>query len=138
MTELNEILSKHNLVKTQCAIIVNADAIEGTEETKAFQHLLDHCQLFAGKKRSDVVKNSMDLVGYHYDRIMPTIEFHPMHRANEGLFVPKNIHQHSIYWVIDTVEDLRLAADLRPAGIVSNTPQQIMQIIKGGMWCQSS
>jgi len=79
----------------------------------------------------------MDVAGYHYDKVMPTIEFHPNHHGNEGRFVPKQINRHSIYWNIDTVEDLRLAADLHPAGIVSNTPQFIVETLKDPSWCQS-
>ncbi len=135
MTELGDIFFRYNLVKTQCAIIVNPNAVKGAEEKRAFQNLLDHCQLFSGKRLSDVVDDTMNVAGYLYDKIMPTIEFHPLHQSNEGRIVPKKINKHSIYWNIDTTEDLRLAADLHPAGIVSNTPQQIVKIIIDESWC---
>lgn len=137
MTALNDVLLHYNLVKTQCAVIVDASAVRGSQESEAFRKLLDHCQLFSGKRQSDIVEDTMDVSGFHYDKIMPTIEFHPMHHSNEGHFVPKNIDKHSIYWVVDTVEDLRLAADLHPAGIVSNTPYEMVSTIMDATWCKS-
>lgn len=135
MSKLLEILVKFNLREDQCAVIIDVNSIHNNQEKETFKKLLDHCQLFLGKRRTDLVENTMEIGGFHYNKIMPTIEFHPNHNGHEGLTVPQQINQQSIYWVVDNAKDLRLAADLHPHGIVSNNPIEIVRIINDPNWC---
>ncbi len=136
MTELLKILEEHNLTsKKQCAVIIDVETVQGSEESKKLEELLSYCQLFVGKRKTDKVEDSLHKKGFRYDKVMPTIEFHPEHQGHVGLTVPSSINKDSLYWVIDDAKDLYLAAKLKPNGIVSNEPEEIVSIIKKSAWC---
>ncbi len=136
MTALLKILDQFKLKNSQCAVIIDANTVTGSDEVNMFEQLLKHCQLFNGKRNTDIVDSTLDVGVYRYDKIMPTIEFHPDHAGNKGLTVPENILQDSIFWVVDNADDLLLAAKLTPSGIVSNKPKEIVSIITSEAWCE--
>ena len=137
MEKLLKIFVTHDLDKSKCAVIIDVNTVNGSEELNIFQKLLNHSQLFVGKRNSDEVADTMDASGFRYDKIMPTIEFHHNHPRNQGMYVPKQINPQSIFWVIDNEEDLRFAADLQPHGIVTNSPKDIVKIINDPNWCST-
>lgn len=124
----------------KCAAIVEIDGetahAEGEvdREREFLASIRRHCQLFRGVRLSDGAPTGMG----EYDMLMPTIEFHPSHAHNSegaGKAFPQGLSQRSVFWVVDTAADLELAASLRPHGIVSNSPRNIVRIVEGKEWC---
>lgn len=138
MSKLLEVLKSYDLNKSKCAVIVNVNSIESSGELITFQKILDHCQLFDGKRNTDIIEDTMDIFGFHYDKMMPTIEFHPKHARYQGLQVPVEVARESIFWVVDNEKDLLLATDFKPHGIVSNNPKEIVKILYDQSWCKLS
>ena len=80
---------------------------------------------------------------------MPTIEFHSSHAHN--LFYAMNnessgkavtamtrkVLDKSILWVLDFREDLVMAVEMLPYGIVNNVPLTIHSIIEDPSWCNA-
>ena len=130
-------VQEHNL-KGHCAAIVEIKQDERFQrETDRQMSLLEeirrHCQLYRGIRLQDGAPTTMD----GYDVLMPTIEFHPSHPHNaDHVSIPDDISRKSIFWVVDSEADLDRAAELRPYGIVSNTPGRIVDIIKSKSWCR--
>lgn len=107
-------------------------------EEELLSEILDYCQWFKGVRFVDGAVTSMSMSMGDYDMIMPSIEFHPRHphnlkqNRNDGV-IPRKVRENALFWVVDDEDMLELAADLRPAGIVSNSPENIVAIIDG--WC---
>lgn len=122
----------------KCAVIAEVreeglDDDELEKERTLLAATREHCEFFRGIRLADAAPSVMG----EYDAIMPTIEFHPNHARNTGgKVVPKSLQRRSIYWVVDDEDDLKLAASLRPRGIVSNTPKKMVQIIEDSKWCE--
>ena len=96
------------------------------------KEILKYCKLFKGLGISHALPETMG----NYDILMPTIEFHPNHSHNtEHKSIPEELWPMSVFWVVDNEENLDLAASLRPDGIVSNTPKDIISIIHSDKWC---
>ena len=77
---------------------------------------------------------------------MPSIEYHPKHAnyaATAGVEVLRHIQEQfipkTIYWTVDTTEDLERVAQLQGfhGGIVSNRPIEMVRILtdKRYGWC---
>ncbi|KAL7527573.1 hypothetical protein ACHAXR_002019 [Thalassiosira sp. AJA248-18] len=121
IAEINEVAQQHD----------NGQELE--KERSLLKDISQHCQLFRGIRLLD---DSPTSIGDGYAMIMPTIEFHPSHAHNTaGKVIPQSLWSKSISWVVDNEEDLDLAAELRPFGIVSNSPKNIVDIVKGSSWC---
>ena len=130
---------RRNELEGHCAAIVEIseaqDDKELEKELALLKEILEYCQLFRGIRITDKPPQSMG----DYDIIMPTIEFHPSHAHNvKGQSIPKELWNKSIFWVVDSVEDLHLAADMRPYGIVSNSPKNIVDILEEEEWCKET
>ena len=133
-----EHIVRHDLAG-RCGAIVELDAAQDARELererRALERIHQHCRLLRGVRLADPAP--ADLGGYDY--LMPTIEFHPAHVHNAGgRVVPRNLWNKAIFWVVDDEADLALAASLRPFGIVSNSPRNIVEIVEGPGWCQNS
>ena len=128
---------KQNELKHHCAAIVELkkhahDTEEVAKQKTLLKEILQHCQFYRGIRLADESPTSMG----EYDMLMPTIEFHPAHPHNTAKKdIPKSIRSKSIFWVVDSEADLALAAELHPYGIVSNSPKNIVDIVKGPGWC---
>mmetsp|Transcript_16344 Transcript_16344/g.24428 ORF Transcript_16344/g.24428 Transcript_16344/m.24428 type:complete len:410 (+) Transcript_16344:221-1450(+) len=162
-------IKRHEL-KGQCAAIVdipsnsnsNIEETEETEETEINQEsillkqILQHCEHYSGVRITDPIPMSLG----EFDRIMPTIEFHPKHshnplqqhgaNANGGINsdnynnndgtaveIPRRVLDNSILWTVDDKQDLLMAAEMRPYGIVSNVPLTINAILQDPDWCNT-
>lgn len=133
---LLESLQRHRLKKDNCAVIVELfdehDSDEKEEEKAVLDQLLEHCSFYKGIRLSDKIPTSME----EYDVYMPTIEFHPNHSHNRGAHFPSDLAHNSLFWIVDDINDLRLAAELRAKGIVSNVPKKILEIVRNDpAWC---
>ena len=104
-------------------------------EKKLLEGTLENCQLFKGIGFScNPLPRSMG----DCDVIMPTIEFHPNHPHNtEHKAILEGLWPTSVFWVVDNEEQLELAADMRPNGIVSNSPKKIISILCSNEWCSN-
>ena len=122
-----------NHLRGSCAAIVNIDLVQGAEEQRLLGEILKICSLFNGIRISDQAPSTMGA----YDIIMPSIEFHPRHEHNTGDIVPKELYSKSVFWTVDNEHDLRLAADMLPFGIVSNSPEDIVSIMNDPSWCST-
>jgi len=124
---------RRNHLEQNCAVIVDIDSVQGELEKTLLDSLVTVCKLFHGVRISDELPVSMGV----YDAIMPSVEFHPRHKNNNSGKgeIPTDVAANSLFWVVDDVEDLRLAADLRPYGIVSNVPEDIVSILNDPSWC---
>ena len=136
LEQLLDAIQRHDL-KGKCAAIVEIneahDDNELEKERRLLNKILQHCQLFRGIRLSDEPPSSMG----EYDILMPSIEFHPSHLHNTGgKVIPEELRKKSILWVVDNESDLQFAADLRPFGIVSNSPKNIVGIIDSSSWCK--
>lgn len=126
-------------MKGKCAAIVDINPAQADQELelekKLLEGILEHCQLFKGIGFSyDPLPQSMG----DYDKIMPTIEFHPNHPKNtDHKTIPKELLPTSVFWVVDNEEQLELVADMRPNGIVSNSPTKIISILYSNEWCSN-
>lgn len=120
-----------------CAAIVEINKVahgglELEKQQDLLEEILQHCQLFRGIRLADDSPTSMG----DYDILMPTIEFHPAHAHNTaGKVIPQSMRSKSIFWVVDNEADLALAGDMHPFGIVSNSPKNIVDIVKSSAWC---
>lgn len=138
LEKLLEAVKLHGL-KGKCAAIVDINPAQADQELelekKLLEGILEHCQLFKGIGFSyDPLPQSMG----DYDKIMPTIEFHPNHPKNtEHKTIPKELLPTSVFWVVDNEEQLELVADMRPNGIVSNSPTKIISILYSNEWCSN-
>ena len=56
MSELLRVIMKNKLDKNQCAVIIDVNTIKGHEEYDLSDRLLQHCQLFIGKRKSDQIQ----------------------------------------------------------------------------------
>uniref|UniRef100_A0A7S2LER6 Uncharacterized protein n=1 Tax=Leptocylindrus danicus TaxID=163516 RepID=A0A7S2LER6_9STRA len=114
------------------------DDAELRKQEELLHKITQHCQLFKGVRLSDNVTSMStgpQQQSRSYDAIMPTIEFHPRHPHNKvGKVISREILSKSIVWVVDNEVDLEFAAELRPLGIVSNSPFDVMHILDG--WCK--
>jgi len=118
IVDLNEVQENHELQKEQTLL----------------EDMMQYCQLFRGIRLADDAP--AEYMG-DYDMIMPTIEFHPSHARNiDGKVIPRSLRSKSIFWVVDNETDLKLAASLRPFGIVSNSPKNVVEIVEGPRWCE--
>lgn len=130
---------RRNDLKGKCAAIVEINPAQDREEldveNRLLKEIMEYCQLFKGIGLSyGPLPQSMG----KYDIIMPTIEFHPDHPHNAESIkrtIPKELWKTSVFWVVDNEENLDFAADLRPKGIVSNSPKNIVSIINDNKWC---
>ena len=127
----------------KCAIIVPdlnnkqlvvQDDNELQKEHSIVNEITKYCQLFTGIRLSDDPPTSLG----ENDLIMPTIEFHPSHPHNtNGKIIPDSLWRKCIFWIVDTEEDLlRATRDMKPFGIVSNTPKHLVDIIDEPSWCR--
>ncbi len=127
---------ERNELNGHCAAIVELnlkqEQAELEEEKQILSKILKHCQLFRGIRLADGAPQSLK----EYDILMPTIEFHPSHSHNTGSSLPHSLSEKSVFWVIDNEENLQFAADLRPNGIVSNSPKNIVEILNSPEWCK--
>lgn len=139
-TILEELLKKIEQyeLKGKCAAMVEINDVQDDQELgkerRLLEEILQHCELFRVIRLSDDFPTSM---GDH-DIIMPTIEFHPSHARNTAKVIPRSLRSKSIFWVVDSQEDLAMAADMHPFGIVSNSPNYISQIVEDSSWCDES
>lgn len=120
----------------KCAAIVEIfqahDEQELQEERNLLNSIIQHCELFQAVRLADEPPVTMG----DYDALMPTIEFHPSHPHNvEEKTLPQSLWEKSIFWVVDTEADLALAATLRPYGVVTNSPKNIVDIVGDSSWC---
>ena len=134
---------------------VNSNSSHSKEEINQeyllLKQILLHCEHYSGVRITDPVPTSMG----EYDRIMPTIEFHPKHAHNplqqrggdkdhndktaiaNAIEIPRSVLDNSILWTVDDKYDLLMAAEMRPFGIVSNVPLTINAILQDPDWCGS-
>ncbi|KAL7527507.1 hypothetical protein ACHAWF_002203 [Thalassiosira exigua] len=136
LKKLLENIKQHDLKAKHCAVIVEIreghDGKELEKERRLLKEILQHCQLFRGIRLADESPSSMG----EYDILMPTIEFHPWHVHNiDGKSIPSSLRGKSLFWVVDNESDLALAAEMRPFGVVSNSPRNIVDIIRSSNWC---
>lgn len=106
------------------------------KERSLIKVITTHCEIYRGIRLSEDAPEKM---GEDIDKIMPTIEFHPNHPHNtDGKSIQdESLLRKSIFWVVDNEADLTLAAELKPFGIVSNTPKNIVDIVKSSSWCST-
>eukprot|EP00591_Stephanopyxis_turris_P012275 CAMPEP_0195532222 /NCGR_PEP_ID=MMETSP0794_2-20130614/37609_1 /TAXON_ID=515487 /ORGANISM="Stephanopyxis turris, Strain CCMP 815" /LENGTH=151 /DNA_ID=CAMNT_0040664355 /DNA_START=666 /DNA_END=1121 /DNA_ORIENTATION=- len=149
MTVLLEVLTKHNLTKKQCAIIIDTNQIADKEEEQILRKILEtSCQLYGGIRLADGVMESMMRNGFEYDVLMQTLEFHPgyhdttkkgaLSTTDMMMMMPELIAKKTLFWVVDTAKHLKMAADFHPLGIVSNNPADVVELIHDPMFCPSS
>jgi len=115
-------------------LVVQDDDNELQKEHSVVNEIRKYCQLFTGVRLSDDPPTSLG----KNDLIMPTIEFHPSHPHNtKGKIIPDSLWEKSIFWIVDTEEDLlRATWEMKPFGIVSNTPKHLVDIVDEPSWCR--
>jgi len=137
MKKVLSIVQEHKFTPQNCAVIINCLLLQGEEEERLVRELQKYCQLFVGIRRSDPVGEILQVEskpnGFHYDYLMPSVEFHPKH-ANHEQSYDFNLNK-SVFWVVDNEDDLRLVADMNMRAIVSNTPKKIVDILNDPNWC---
>ena len=146
LKQLHDDVERNFILKDKCGVIVDTTYIysESTSSSTPHSHeeveqqrnylsgILEYCTLFKGIG----IKDEPPVLMGNYDMLMPTIEFHPSHPSNtRSKAVPTELNSKSIYWVVDNEENLQFAADLRPKGIVSNSPKTIIEILNSPDWC---
>ncbi|GFH47784.1 hypothetical protein CTEN210_04259 [Chaetoceros tenuissimus] len=155
LLKFQQAMQKHDM-KHHCAAIVDIRTTDQTshpvqeieKQKEILKEILQMCLHFSGIRISDPVPQSTGV----YDYIMPTIEFHPNHphnpykasdndgnkllRTGKKKTIPDKVLKKSILWVVDTAQDLEMAAELRPYGIVSNVPLVLNELMKQDSWCE--
>mmetsp|Transcript_3119 Transcript_3119/g.4159 ORF Transcript_3119/g.4159 Transcript_3119/m.4159 type:complete len:334 (-) Transcript_3119:247-1248(-) len=140
LSEVKQQLENVHLNRSLCAIIVDLKLIEpDSEERETLKAIQEQCQLYTGVRVSDPVpKIGHTDIWDEYDAIMPTIEFHPRHANRKEIdqSYPDELLSKSVFWVVDNRDDLILASEFSPMGIVSNRPKDIVSIIRDdSSWC---
>lgn len=155
LSKFQQAMQKH-IMKHHCAAIVDIRTTDQTshpvqeieKQKSIMKEILQICLHFSGIRISDPVPQSTGV----YDYIMPTIEFHPHHphnpyqktdvdggkllRKGRHTTIPDKVLKKSIMWVVDTAQDLEMAAELRPYGIVSNVPLVLHELVNQDSWCE--
>lgn len=138
------VVQKLNLQPSQCTLYIDATQIEPVETAIATK-LSKYCSLALAMKRDngEAAKRAARL--WHYDYLMPTIEYHPSHpnyQATAGVDALRDVQQSiskTVYWVVDTSEDLERTAQLQGynGGIVSNRPLEMVRLLidSQSKWC---
>ena len=142
---LNAILN--NNLKGHCAVIVDIRFHHNVDHHAQTHHdqneidiqknflndMKEYCEYFISNRLSSGIPTTLT----EFDKVMPTIEFHPHHPNNpfHNKFISKEILDESIFWMIDTEEDLHMVSELHPYGIVSNVPLQIYRILNEPSFC---
>lgn len=155
LSKFQQAMQTHDM-KNHCAVIVDIRSTDQTshpvqeieKQKSIMKEILQMCLHFSGIRISDPVPQSTGV----YDYIMPTIEFHPNHphnpykksdndgdkllRKGQVTTIPYKVLKKSIMWVVDTAQDLEMAAELRPYGIVSNVPLMLHELMNQDSWCE--
>jgi len=148
MLSLQQILvvvQKIKLQPTQCTLIIDANQIND-EEISLVTDLREHCSFSLAMKGDNGMRAQEAAEVWNYEYVMPSIEYHPKHAnyaATAGVEVLRHIQEQfipkTIYWTVDTTEDLERVAQLQGfhGGIVSNRPIEMVRILtdKRYGWC---
>lgn len=146
LEQILKVVEKSQLESTQCSLIIDTSKVQ-SNEMPIVAKLAQYCSFSFAMRRNqgvEIISASLQqqTTIFHYEYLMPTIEFHPTHpnyQATTGMDSLRAVQQtvdQCIYWTVDTRQDLERAAMLRATGIVSNQPLKLVQCLtEDPSWC---
>ena len=136
------VMEQFDMKPTHCTLFVDANRVIAAEEP-LLNKLSRHCSLSYAVRRHEGLDAQKAVQRMDFEYIMPTIEFHPSHphyrdtTGIESLRITQQTVPKSVYWEVDTKEDLERVASFRGAGLVSNRPLFVAELLQDPKhsWC---
>ena len=136
------VIEQFDIQPAHCTLYIDANKVQAPEKP-FLDKLSNHCSLSYAIRRHEGFDAQKAVQRMKYEYIMPTIEFHPSNEnyrdttGVESLRVVQQSVPRSVYWVVDTREDLERVASFRADGLVSNRPLFMVELLRDPKhdWC---